>query len=127
MVYGTKRGDRKGEGRKRMDQPQPGERPTNFDVQVSPELEGGAYANFLTVWHTGYEFTLDFAVIQPAIPQDPQDPTSSLTVPCRVVARVKIPPTLIFDIMRALNENMTTYESVFGEIPRLEPTQEDTE
>ena len=49
-----------------MEQPGAGERPTNFNLQVPPELEGGVYANFLGVWHTGYEFTLDFAVIQPA-------------------------------------------------------------
>jgi hypothetical protein len=100
-----------------------GERPTNFNVQLPSELEGGAYANFLSVWHTGHEFTLDFAVTQPAIV--PDNPQEAVTVPCRVVARVKIPPSLIFDIMRALNENMTTYESTFGEIQRPQPTQED--
>ena len=106
-----------------MEQPRDGQRPTSFDVYVPPELEGGTYANFLTVWHTGYEFTLDFAVIQPpAVPENPAEPIS---VPCRVVTRLKIPPSLIFDIMRALNQNMTTYENTFGEIQRPEPTQED--
>jgi hypothetical protein len=37
-------------------------------------------------------------------------------------SRVKIPVTLIFDVMRALNENMTRYEGVFGAIRR--PGQE---
>jgi hypothetical protein len=32
------------------------------------------------------------------------------------VARVKIPTTVIFDVLRALNENMTRYEASFGEI-----------
>ena len=106
-----------------MEQPGAGERPTNFNVQLPPELEGGTYANFLGVWHTGYEFTLDFAVTQP--PVIPEDEAEPITVPCRVVTRVKIPPTLIFDIMRALNENMTTYENTFGEIQRPEAPQED--
>ncbi len=39
---------------------------TNFDVRVPGELEAGAYANFMAVWHTPHEFTLDFAVTQPA-------------------------------------------------------------
>jgi hypothetical protein len=49
---------------------------------------------------------------------DTEDPTSPARVPCRVVARVKIPVTVLFDVLRALNENMTRYESVFGEIKR---------
>jgi Protein of unknown function (DUF3467) len=106
-----------------MEQPGPGKRPANFSVQVPPDLEGGTYANFLGVWHTGHEFTLDFAVTQP--PVVPEDENEPVTVPSRVVARVKIPPTLIFDIMRALSENMTTYESTFGEIQRPELSQED--
>jgi hypothetical protein len=46
-------------------------------------------------------------------------------MPCRVVSRVRIPVTLIFDLIRTLNDNMTVYENVFGEIrpPRME--QED--
>jgi hypothetical protein len=106
-----------------MEQPGAGERPTNFNVQLPPDLESGTYANFLGVWHTGHEFTLDFAVTQP--PVVPENPTEPITVPCRVVTRVKIPPSLIFDIIRALNTNMTIYENTFGEIQRPETTQED--
>jgi Protein of unknown function (DUF3467) len=101
-----------------MSEQPPEGRDSNFQVQVPPELEGGVYANFLSVWHTGHEFTLDFSATQPPQAADPDDPTSPVTVPCRVVARVKIPPTLVFDVIRAMNENMTRYESVFGEIRR---------
>jgi hypothetical protein len=37
----------------------------NLELQVPEDLEGGTYSNFLAVWHTPYEFTLDFAVLQP--------------------------------------------------------------
>ena len=106
-----------------MEQPGEGQRPTNFNFQVPPEAEGGVYANALGVWHTGHEFTLDFAVTQP--PMAPENPAEPITVPCRVVARVKIPPSVIFDIMRALNQNMTIYENNFGEIQKPGATQED--
>ena len=43
-----------------------------------------------------------------------------MVVPCRIVARVKMPPTLAFDIIQTLNVNMTRYEEVFGEIRRHE-------
>jgi Protein of unknown function (DUF3467) len=97
------------------DQP---ERPSRFEIQVPPEQEAGVYANFLSVWHTAYEFTLDFAATQPPQIDDGADPSSPARVPCRVVARVKIPPTVVFDLIRAINENMTRYEQAFGEIQR---------
>ena len=93
-------------------------RPTEFYVVVPLELEGGAYANFLHMWHTAHEFTLDFAAIQPPEIDDPADPHSPALVPCRVVSRVKIPATFIFDVIRAINDEMTLYEQTFGEIRR---------
>jgi uncharacterized protein DUF3467 len=91
-------------------------RPTNFQIVIPPELEGGVYANFLAAWHTAHEFTLDFSATQP--PQASPEGDEALNIPCRVVARVKIPITLVFDVIRALNEQMTNYESQFGEIRR---------
>jgi hypothetical protein len=86
-------------------------KPVNFRIDVAEDLEGGVYANFLSVWHTAHEFTLDFAATLPAQEEDDQ-----MVVPCRVTTRVKIPPTLLFDLLRALNGNMTRYEETFGEI-----------
>jgi len=87
---------------------------TQLEIRVPAELEGGAYANMVGVWHTGHEFTLDFSVTLPTREAE----GGAAIVPCQVVARLKIAPTLIFDLMRALNENMTKYESTFGEIRR---------
>ena len=94
-------------------QPQP---TPEFKVVVPPEHEAGLYANFLGVWHSPYEFTLDFCVTQP--PQPSEEDPARMIMPCRVVSRIKIPVTLIFDVVRALNENMTRYEETFGEIKR---------
>ena len=103
---------------------EPEERPTEFQIQVPDDLEAGVYANFLSVWHTAYEFTLDFGVTQPPQVEQPDDPDAPVRVGCRVVSRVKIPVTVLFDVLRALNENMTRYESVFGEIRRPESPPE---
>ena len=93
--------------------------PVEFEFQVPAELQAGAYANTLSAWHTPYEFTLDFAAMQP--PE--QDEAGVTRVPCLVTARVKIPVTVMFDVLRALNQIMTQYENVFGEIQRPEPRQ----
>jgi hypothetical protein len=87
-----------------------------IQVVVPPELEAGVYANFLGVWHSAYEFTLDFCVTQPTRPAE-DDPARTV-MPCLAVSRIRIPVTLIFDVVRALNENMTRYEEAFGEIQR---------
>lgn len=93
------------------------EPPTHYELRVPPELEGGVFANFLGVWHTAHEFTLDFAATLPAEPTETPD-GPALRVPCRVTARIKVPPTLVFEILKALNTNMTGYEERFGEIRR---------
>jgi hypothetical protein len=92
------------------------EEPTQLEIRVPAEIEGGAYANMVGVWHTGHEFTLDFSVTLPTN----EGEGGRTVVPCQVVARLKIAPTLIFDLMRALNENMSNYEAKFGEIRRPE-------
>jgi len=96
----------------------PPDPPTHYELRVPPELEGGVYANFLGVWHTAHEFTLDFAATLPAESVETPD-GPAVKVPCRVTARIKVPPTLAFEILRALNLNMTGYEARFGEIRRL--------
>ena len=93
------------------------EPPTQYELRVPPELEGGVFANFLGVWHTAHEFTLDFAATLPAEPTETPD-GPIIRVPCRVTARIKVPPTLVFEILKALNTNMTGYEERFGEIRR---------
>ena len=87
-------------------------------------MAGGVYANALGIWHTVHEFTLDFTVnSQPPQPTETPDGTRVVHVPHQFVARVRIPPGVVFDVIRAINENMTNYERVFGPIRR--PGQEE--
>ena len=98
------------------------DRPIELKIDVPPELEGGTYANVLNVWHTAYEFTLDFGVMQQV--GEPEDADAPVQVPVRVVSRVRIPVTLLFEVLKALNTNMTGYESTFGSIRAPEaPTE----
>ncbi len=97
------------------EQPTPGEQPgVHFELQIAEAITPGVYANFLGVWHTAHEFTLDFAVTQPAGLAELPDGTPVTRVPCQVVSRVKVPPTVLFDFLRTLNENLTTWERTFG-------------
>ena len=91
---------------------------TEFEIQIPPEIEPGMYANFLSVWHTPYEFTLDFAATQPS-----RQDEDGVHVPCRVVARLRIPPAVLLDVLAALNENVSRYQGSFGEIQRPTPPE----
>ncbi len=97
----------------------PQQPPVAFELHADPSLAGGVYANNLVIWHTAHEFTLDFTVnSQPPQPAVAEDGTTVIRVPHQLVARVRIPPGLIFDVIRAINENMTNYERAFGQIRR---------
>ena len=48
-----------------MTEPAPPPARPSFALQVPDALEGGVYSNLVAVWHTPYEFTLDFAVMLP--------------------------------------------------------------
>ena len=93
--------------------------PRHIQITVPDALAGGVYANGAGVWHTAHEFTLDFLSL---LPTDPKQPD---VLPATVVSRIKIPVTVIFDLMRALNTNMSEYEAKFGAIKRVEPRAPD--
>jgi len=89
----------------------------SFAFQVPEDETGGVYSNVVAVWHTPYEFTLDFAVMLPA-QQAPGSEGNAQVTPCRVVSRVKIPPAAVFELMRALSVNEKLYEERIGPITR---------
>lgn len=87
---------------------------TSFDFRVPDDQEAGVYSNLLAVWHSPHEFTFDFAVTLPTM----QDAQGNIHVPSRVVARVKVPPTTVADILKALRDNLAIYERNYGWINR---------
>jgi Protein of unknown function (DUF3467) len=95
----------------------PGQPRIEFEPHADPALEAGVYANGLAIWHTMHEFTFDFFVSS----QPPQEGRTSegevvIRAPHRLVARVRVPPTSVFDIIRTINQNLTLYEQKFGQI-----------
>ena len=91
-----------------------------LDFDTSSEAPRSVYANILVVWFSPYEFALDWGLTDPIVPEDPDDPSSPLRIPVSFVARVRLPTSLVFDVLRSLNEAMTRYEAMFGEIRRPE-------
>jgi len=72
-------------------------------IHLPEDVIEGTYADFVSVWHSRDVFVLDFAVLaQPATPQQ---------LNARVVSRVRIPPSQVFEIMKALEQQLTAWEN----------------
>jgi hypothetical protein len=85
-------------------------------VRTPEKWNTGVYANGVGVWFTQTDFTLDFVVNLP--PEVSEDPTGTQVVvsPQEVVARVKVPPPLVFQLMRNLSTNLDRFELQYGSI-----------
>jgi hypothetical protein len=95
----------------------PGQPRIEFEPHADPALEAGSYANGLAIWHTLHEFTFDFFVSsQPPSEARTADGEMVIRAPHRLVARVRIPPTAVFDIIRTISQNLALYEQKFGPI-----------
>ena len=88
------------------DQPQ-----QQIKIQVADDVKHGVYANFLVVSHSAHEFTLDFCQVLPG--------GDAGAVQADVVARLKIAPTMVGKVIRALNTNMTAYEDKFDLVKEI--------
>jgi Protein of unknown function (DUF3467) len=89
---------------------------SHLEVSISAEVEVGLYANFASVWHTNDGIVLDFAVITrpPQLTGDPQSGQRILSVPTRIVSRIRLPPSQVFELMKALEQQLTAYEKETG-------------
>lgn len=80
-------------------------------VAIDDARKHGVYANFLVVSHSAHEFTLDFCQVLPG--------GEGGGVQADVVSRIKVAPTMVGKIIRALNSNMTGYEDQFGMVKEV--------
>ncbi|SDU82859.1 DUF3467 domain-containing protein [Jiangella alkaliphila] len=95
-----------------------------YDIDIPAEVEPGTYADFASIWHTADSFVLDFAVLKrPPKPSVGEDGSRVLKVPTRVVTRVRVPPSQVFEIMKGLEKQLSMWERSHG-VKRRSP--EDT-
>jgi hypothetical protein len=88
---------------------------TNVEVQMPEELIGGTYADFVAVWHSRDSFTLDFAAMSGPQQVVTNEAGERVTQgKARVVSRVRIPPAQVFELMKALEKQLTQWEQATG-------------
>ena len=93
----------------------------HINIQVSPEMMAGVYANFANVSHSDYEFTITFARVDHEV--------ETGEIPGIIVSRVSLSPRFMRELMTALEDNYSRWEAREGikSLPEFEgPTSGDS-
>ena len=88
--------------------------PQKVSLSITPEIEAGVFANFVGVWHQPDCFVLDFQTYTRPPQIGDEDGQPYIDVATRVVARVRIPPGQVFEIMKALEQQLSAWERETG-------------
>ncbi|MDR1238137.1 MAG: DUF3467 domain-containing protein [Propionibacteriaceae bacterium] len=78
----------------------------HIQVRMPVELAAGAFADFIRAWHTDEAFVLDFA----AFSEPPRMEDDKVIRDATVVSRVRIPPSQVFELMKALEQQLSAWE-----------------
>ena len=93
----------------------------HVNIQVSPEMMAGVYANFANVSHTDYEFTISFARVHHEV--------ESGEIPGTIVSRVSMSPRFMKELLDVLEDNYSRWEAREGikNLPEFEGPSGDRE
>lgn len=75
-----------------------------ININLSEEVAQGFYSNLAVINHSSSEFIIDYIRMMPGMPQ------------AEVKSRVILTPEHAKRFMKALQENITKYEKLYGEI-----------
>ena len=87
-----------------------------FAINMPSDVEAGHYADFANIWHNRETFILDF--ISMTRPPEPIHDEAGEVVGARtqasVVTRVRIPATQVWEVMKALETQLSAWEAERG-------------
>jgi len=86
------------------------DRERHFNLHTTPEVMAGVYANFATVSHSDYEFTLTFSRVDHEVEAE--------EVPGVVVSRVSVSHQAMRELIDAMEDNWSKWQTK-GEIKNL--------
>ena len=91
--------------------------PHQVTINIPDEISAGLYADFVSLWHTPDVFVLDFAALTRSPTTTQRDGQPVKQYPTKVVSRVRLPPSQVFALMRALEQQLTAWERETGRPP----------
>jgi len=87
------------------------EQPNQLNIEISEEVAEGIYANLAIITHSHAESVIDFVNVMPGTPKS------------KVKARIILTPQHAKRFMKALNDNVSRFETANGKIQDLEEIQ----
>ncbi|HET6165685.1 MAG TPA: DUF3467 domain-containing protein [Marmoricola sp.] len=87
--------------------------PMEFVINMPSDVEAGHYADFANIWHNRETFILDFiSMTRPPEPvQDEAGQVVGAKTQASVVTRVRIPATQVWEVMKALETQLSAWEA----------------
>jgi uncharacterized protein DUF3467 len=82
------------------------DRERHINIHFSPEIMAGVYANFANVSHSEYEFTITFARVDHEVEDD--------EIPGVVVSRVNLSPRFMRELIDAMEDNYSKWQTTEG-------------
>jgi len=80
-----------------------------IQLALPSDKSAGVFADFVRAWHTKDSFILDFsAYVEPPVRDEAAD---DIVQQSAVVSRVRIPPAQVFELMKALEAQLSMWES----------------
>jgi hypothetical protein len=79
-----------------------------IDIELSEEIAEGIYSNLAIITHSQSEFVIDFVKMMPGIPK------------AKVKSRIVLTPQHAKRLVKALADNVATYEQINGKIKDVE-------
>ncbi|WP_282039789.1 DUF3467 domain-containing protein [Saccharicrinis aurantiacus] len=79
-----------------------------LNIELNDEVAQGTYANLAVITHSTSEFVLDFIRVMPGMPK------------AQVKSRVVVTPEHAKRLMRALQDNISKFESMHGPIKDID-------
>ncbi|MCB0701916.1 MAG: DUF3467 domain-containing protein [Candidatus Kapaibacterium sp.] len=87
-----------------MNDPKNTDNKNSLNIEITDEISQGTYSNLAIIAHSKAEFVIDFTRVLPGTPK------------AKVHSRIIMTPQHAKMLARALNDNISKFESVNGEI-----------
>lgn len=94
-------------------------------IELPPEHVVGVPADFASVWHTPESFVIDFLAARGPAQVGDHDGEPIVVQDLVVSARVRMPPTHVIELMKALERQLSTWETETGRRDPVEPPHPD--
>ena len=94
-------------------------------IEIPDEHVVGVPADFASVWHTTESFVIDFLSVKAPEQLVEHEGQAVVMQDLVVNARIRMPPTHVIELMKALEQQLSLWETETGQRPPTEPLHPD--